>query len=102
MVGLDGFVKSLPAILSQKVTIKMHKKSLGNSDLFRVIKNKRLLAHIGNRLRPQMHSPDTTIYRKGDEIQTFIVITSGIAAFIEPKKNNAIFAVVDPNGFYEK
>ena len=48
-----------------------------------------------------MNQPDTTIYRKGDEINTFIIITSGIAAFIEPKKNNAIFAVVDPKGFYE-
>lgn len=52
LVGLDGFIKSLPTLLSQKVTIKMHKKTLGNSDLFRVLKNRRLLAHIGHRMRP--------------------------------------------------
>jgi len=60
----------------------MHRDTLKNSGL-RILKNKRLLAHIGHQLRPEISNAESNIYSKGDEINSFIIVTSGIAAFIE-------------------
>jgi CRP-like cAMP-binding protein len=61
------------------------------------MKSKRMLAFIGSRFRPWFNHAGTYLYRQGDEINSFFIVISGIAAFVTPKYRQSIFAVVDPS-----
>ena len=56
------------------------------------------MAYIGSRLRPQINSTGAYVYREGEEITNFIIVTKGLAAFVQANHNDAIFAVIDPKG----
>ena len=56
-----------------------------------------MLTFIGNRLKPAFYLTQAYIYRQGDEINTFKFVIEGMAALVQPRYNNAIFAVIDPN-----
>ena len=36
------------------------------------------------------------IYKQGDEIATLFIVTSGQAAFVQPRYKNQIFSIIDP------
>ena len=96
MVGLDTFIESLPPHLNQAVTLAIHNDTFRQHPLFKKLKNKKLLAYIGSHLRPQFNSSGDLIYRQGEEITSMYIVTCGLAAFVQPRQSNAIFAVVNP------
>ena len=51
-VGMENFLESLPPHLSQAVTLAIHNNTFKQHPTFRKLNNKRLLAYIGNHLRP--------------------------------------------------
>lgn len=58
------------------------------------LRNKRLLAWIGHRLRPLFNYAGTYLYRQGDEISVLIIVMQGLSCFVAPKYHNQIFAVI--------
>jgi hypothetical protein len=78
------------------VTLVIHQGTFKQHPLFKQLKNKRLLAYIGSRLRPQFTTYGAYVYREGEEITNFIIVTVGLAAFVQSNHKDSIFAVVDP------
>ena len=60
------------------------------------MQNTRVLAFIGQSLRPSAFEAGQFVYKEGDEITTFKIVTDGLAVFVEPRYGNQIFAIVDP------
>jgi hypothetical protein len=96
MVGLADFVETLPPQLKIAVALFMHKKTFTTHPFFKELGNQRLLSFIGSRFRPQFFNTGQYLYRQGDEITTFKVVTKGVAAFVNPRYLNEMFAVIDP------
>ena len=63
MVGLDTFISSLPPHLKQAITLAMHNRTFKQHPLFKRMGNKRLLAFIASRLRPNFNSTGSYLYR---------------------------------------
>ena len=101
MIGLDVFIDTLPPHLQMAVTLAIHEKIFHVHPMFKRLKNKRLLASIGQRFRPWFNHAGTFLYRQGDEINTLIVVISGLATFVAPAYKNTIFGVVDPTFEHE-
>ena len=57
--------------------------------------NRRLLAFIGRCFHPSAYESGSTIYREGDELQSLMIPTSGIAAFVHQSYSNQIYAFVE-------
>ena len=87
-VGLDAFIEGLPPHLKMAVTLAIHQKTFAVHPLFKKLNNKRLLAFIGQRFKPWFNHAGTFIYRQGDEINSLIIVISGLAAFVAPKYRN--------------
>jgi hypothetical protein len=96
VIGLNDFVEHLPPQIRIAVALFMHKRIFRTHPFFRQLGDKRLLSLIGQRFRPICFTTGQYIYRQGDEITTFKVATKGIGAFVMPRYDNEIFAVIDP------
>ena len=94
VVGMDAFIESLPPHLNMAVTLALHQKIFNQHPLLKKMNNKRLMAYMGSRFRPQFTYAGTYLYRQGDEISQLTIVISGLAAFVAPKYRNQIFAVV--------
>jgi hypothetical protein len=68
MIGLDEFIQDLPANLRQQVTLKIHSSTFNKHEIFKKLRNKRLLAFIGSRLRPLIYQTGTFVYKQGEDI----------------------------------
>jgi hypothetical protein len=82
--GLDQFVQSLPPHLKMSVTLAINRKTFRRHPFLNQIKNKRMLAFMGSRFHPYYNHANSTIYRQGDEINSLIIVTKGMAAFVMP------------------
>jgi len=65
--------------------------------LFSSIGSKSFLIWIGKNLKPVFVQKGDYCYQEGDEINNFYFMTSGKAAFVRQKQQNAIYAVIDPD-----
>ena len=88
VVGMDAFIESLPPHLNLAVTLALHQKIFNSHPLLRKMNNKRLMAYMGSRFRPQFNHAGTFVYQQGDEISQLLIVISGLAAFVAPKYRN--------------
>lgn len=58
--------------------------------------NRRLLTFIGRSFYPCAYESGGTIYRQGDEIQSLMIASKGIASFVHQSYGNSIYAFVAP------
>ena len=63
---------------------------------FRGLKNERLLAFFGQNFRPKYYESGVYLYRQGDNIMNFDIVTKGVGAFVQPRYHNQMFALVHP------
>jgi len=83
--------------LKLDLTNHVHKTKFKKFDLFSTIGSKSFLIWISQNLKPFMAQESDYCYKEGDEINTFYFMTSGQAAFVIQKQENAIYAVIDPD-----
>ena len=96
MEGIDEFMQQLPPTLRMAVSVSIHRKTFLTDPFFKELGDSRMLSFVGQRLRPQFFQTGEYLYRQADEILTFKIFTKGMAAFIHPRFENKIFAIVDP------
>ena len=80
--GLINFVSSLTPQLRIAVTMSIYAKTFKGHVAFTELKNRRLLAYIGQNFHPVAYEAGQCIYKQSDEIQTLYVATKGLAAFV--------------------
>lgn len=73
----------------------IHKKTFETDPFFKRLSH-RMLSFVGQRLRPLYAQTGTCLYRQGDDITTYKILTRGLAAFVHPDYHNQMFALVDP------
>ena len=76
--------------------MSIHTKTFETHPFFRSLGNRRLLTFIGQCFKQAYYEAGDYIYRQGDEISQFRIITKGIATFVNPRYHNQMFAVIDP------
>jgi hypothetical protein len=87
-LGMTKFVELLPPQVRTAVGLFMHKKTFRTHPFFSRLGNKRILSEIGQRFCPMFYNSGSYLYRQGDDINTFKVVTKGIGAFVMPLYEN--------------
>ena len=62
--------------------MSIYSKTFMNHVAFRELQNRRLLSYIGQNFYPTAYESGACIYKQGDEIQTLMITTRGLAAFV--------------------
>jgi len=60
-----------------------------------------MLAFMGLEFRTRYYQTGQHLYRTGQDIQSFIIVSKGIAAFIQENNHNQIFSIVSGNQEYK-
>jgi hypothetical protein len=95
--GLADFVQTLPPQLQIAVSIHIYKTTFQKHPFFLNLRDKRMLAYIGQSFHPCYYQTGQYLYQIGDEITSFKIATKGIAAFVQPHYHNQIYAIVNAN-----
>ena len=53
-------------------------------------------------MKPSYLTLGQKVYEEGDDIDQFYFMTSGLAAFVIPRQNGMIFAIIDPDDYNEQ
>ena len=95
--GLADFVQTLPPQLRIAVSIHIYRTTFQKHPFFLNLRSKRMLAYIGQSFHPCYYQTGQYLYKIGDEITCFSIVTKGIAAFVQPRYHNQIYAIVNAN-----
>ena len=94
--GLANFIDGLPPQLRNAVYVHIYQSTFDTHPFFQ-IGNERMLAFFAQNLKPRFYVAGQYLYREGDAIANFDVVTKGAGAFVAPRYHNQMFAIIHPH-----